>query len=302
MLPEFPQFKNLELLDKESIELHTKKFPPYSDFNFISMWSWDIKGETRISKLNGNLVVKFNDYITGEPFYSFLGDSEVDNTVEKLLELSKKEGLKVQLKLISEESSKNLDNKKYKILEDRDHFDYIYDLEKLSKYAGGEYSQKRNEVSHLLSNNQNITTRELDLRNPDLRKMVTNLFHKWVNNKKNDGKEYEEHEELAFNKILFLSDNYRLICVGLFRDTELLAFKISELIESGYALGHASKSDTSIKGTNALLMKADSEILSSYGRKLFNFEQDLGLQNLRDGKSRFKPITFLKKYIVSFNS
>lgn len=45
MLPEFPQFKNLELSDEEEIERHTHKFLPYSDFNFVSMWSWDIKGK-----------------------------------------------------------------------------------------------------------------------------------------------------------------------------------------------------------------------------------------------------------------
>ena len=47
MLPEFPQFKKLELSDKEEVEKFTSKFPPYSDFNFVSMWSWDIKGEMR---------------------------------------------------------------------------------------------------------------------------------------------------------------------------------------------------------------------------------------------------------------
>ena len=93
MIPEFPQFKNLELTDKKEVEKITGKYPPYSDFNFVSMWSWDIKGEMRLSILNGNLVVRFTDYITGNPFYSFLGNNEVNDTVEKLLELSKKEGL-----------------------------------------------------------------------------------------------------------------------------------------------------------------------------------------------------------------
>ncbi|MFH1170731.1 MAG: hypothetical protein V1704_04200 [Candidatus Vogelbacteria bacterium] len=46
------------------------------------MWSWDVNGEMRISELNGNLVVRFNDYLTGEPFYSFLGDNEVNEMAE----------------------------------------------------------------------------------------------------------------------------------------------------------------------------------------------------------------------------
>ena len=73
MIPGFPEFKKLELSNKEEIENFTSKFPPYSDFNFISMWCWDIKGETRISKFNNNLVVRFTDYLKGNPFFSFFG-------------------------------------------------------------------------------------------------------------------------------------------------------------------------------------------------------------------------------------
>ena len=93
MIPEFPQFKPIELSDKQEVEKITSQYPPYSDFNFVSMWSWDIKGEMRLSMLNGNLVVKFNDYITGEPFYSFLGKNKLNETAEILLNLSKEEKL-----------------------------------------------------------------------------------------------------------------------------------------------------------------------------------------------------------------
>ncbi len=54
MIPEFPNFKKLELSDREEVESVTNKFPPYSDFNFTSMWCWDINEDMRLSKLNGN--------------------------------------------------------------------------------------------------------------------------------------------------------------------------------------------------------------------------------------------------------
>lgn len=73
MILKFLEFKKLELLDKKEVEKITSKFPPYSDFNFVSMWSWDVKEELRISKLNNNLVVRFADYFVGNPFFYFLG-------------------------------------------------------------------------------------------------------------------------------------------------------------------------------------------------------------------------------------
>src|SRR6185436_18619332 len=108
MIPEFPEFKKLELTDKEEVEKFTSKFPPYSDFNFVSMWSWDIKGEMRLSMLNGNLVVRFTDYLTGELFYSFLGNSKVNETAEMLINFSRKEGLGAKLRLVPEDSIKGL--------------------------------------------------------------------------------------------------------------------------------------------------------------------------------------------------
>ena len=85
MIPDFPSFKNIELTDKEDVDRFTLEHQPYSDFNFISMWSWDIKEKMRISQLNGNLVVLFTDYITGESFCSFLGTHNVNETTEILL-------------------------------------------------------------------------------------------------------------------------------------------------------------------------------------------------------------------------
>src|SRR3989344_4189442 len=133
MIPEFPEFKKLELSDKEDVEAFTKKFPPYSDFNFVSMWSWNIKDEIKISQLNNNFVVCFTDYITGEPFCSFLGDNKVNETAEKLIELSKKEGLEPKLKLVPEEAVNGSLEKKFEAVLDQDTYDYIFSVSHLSK-------------------------------------------------------------------------------------------------------------------------------------------------------------------------
>ncbi|MEJ0042787.1 MAG: hypothetical protein WDM81_11525 [Rhizomicrobium sp.] len=55
------------------MERITRRFPPYSDFNFLNLYSWDAGERVRLSSLNGNLVIRFADYLTDEPFYMFLG-------------------------------------------------------------------------------------------------------------------------------------------------------------------------------------------------------------------------------------
>src|ERR1035437_4583862 len=120
MIPQFPEFKILELSDKKNVEKFTLKYPPYSDFNFAGTWSWDIRGQMKISQLNGNYVIRFIDYLTGGPFYTFLGNKSVNDTAKKILDLSTEEGLRPQLKMVPEDSLKNLDLTKFKIQEDRD--------------------------------------------------------------------------------------------------------------------------------------------------------------------------------------
>ena len=85
MLPQFPKFKELELSDAEDVQRCTARYAPFSDFNFACLWSWNIDSSVLLSELNGNLVVRLGDYVNGQVFYSFLGDSRVNDTVEALI-------------------------------------------------------------------------------------------------------------------------------------------------------------------------------------------------------------------------
>jgi len=87
MIPTFPKFKSLELSDRAEVERFTSRHPPYSDYNFTSLWCWDIYERVLLSQLDGNLIVRFTDDATGEPFYSFFGYNTASSTklAEKLI-------------------------------------------------------------------------------------------------------------------------------------------------------------------------------------------------------------------------
>ncbi|MEY4580839.1 MAG: hypothetical protein RL701_5542 [Pseudomonadota bacterium] len=93
MIPQFPQFKKLVVEDHEAVDAHTRGLQSYSDYNFTSMWAWNIEERRELSMLNDNLVVKFTDYVTGEPFLSFLGKRETQRTACSLLDFSESMGL-----------------------------------------------------------------------------------------------------------------------------------------------------------------------------------------------------------------
>ncbi len=301
MIKNFPEFGQLELTDKEEVLKLTKNFLQYSDFSFSNMWAWDIaKTKRGFSKLNGNLIIKMFDYKTNKPFFSICGSHMPNETLETLHKFMKEEGHILPIKLIPEEFAKNVTLPSVTAKEDRDNFDYIYLVDELKSFEGGKFKQRRNEVSALLTAHPNIKVKELDIKNSSVRKEINRLFHRWAKNKIVQGDEYESNESDAFNNILILSETYDLDILGIYIKDEMIAFIISENRNSQYAVGHFAKT-CPIKGSTAFLLQSLAKILSTKGIKYFNYEQDLGLENLRTAKERFRPTFFLKKYVLHYN-
>lgn len=307
MLPVFPNFKNIEISDKSDIESFTSRFAPYSDFNFISMWAWDIRGHMRVSVLHDNLVVKFTDYLTRQPFYSFLGDNLVNETAMELLKLSEKEGIQPILKLVPEVSAVGLDEEKFIYKEDRDHFDYIYDISKIRAYEGSKHKKHR-EVIRSFQRKFSHKVTELDLADTSNHKLLIDLLHLWIKNKKSrQGKninleDLEEfhNEYLALRKLLTAPADFlkSVVCFAVFVDDKLSGFMIDERVSGDYCISHFGKLDIAHSGNMQMLMQNSAMKFFDVGINYYNDEQDLGISHLRSSKSSYELAHHLKKYSV----
>ena len=123
MLPRFPVFKELELADIADVQRYTARHAPFSDFNFASLWAWNVDNSVQLSELGGNLVVRFSDYLTGEAFYSLLGEHALDAAVRALIALSEEEKRQPRLKLVPEVVAARLDKDVFAVTEDEPHSD-----------------------------------------------------------------------------------------------------------------------------------------------------------------------------------
>jgi uncharacterized protein len=298
MLPKFPKFKKLELSDRKAIEKISIQQAPYSDFNFESLWAWDIKEKMKVSSLHGNLVLMFADYITGEPFYSFLGNHKVDSTVNSLLELSIEEGLRPALSLVPEDSLTGIDLKKFSIEPDQSNFDYIFDLSLIAAYPGSKFESKRTMVNRFLRNFPDPEVRVLN-RATDLEN-INQLNELWNKNKTvTDGSFEIQKETIAIQR--FLDTHFDdALAVGVFVKKKLIGYSIFTLLKNKYSIGHFSKAAISYAGVYEFLMRESAKILIQYKYQYLNYEQDLGLPGLRRSKGSYRPISFLKKYIVKY--
>jgi len=297
MLQEFPKFKSIEISDQEDVEEITRKFPPYSDFNFVSMWSWDIKEEMRLSVLNGNLIVRFTDYITKEPFFSFIGADKAEETARELISFSEKNYNKNLLRLVPEEVANNLARSDFNLILDQDAFDYVYSVPHLSNmHKWPKHSSSKN-VRSFSKLYPNYIVKRQSIKNA-LQDEYTKMFKKWADNKGIEGC-LELNEYKAVERIFQLKrDNINI--VSLYVGSVLIGFTIYEILSSEYAISHFAKADIGFhKATNDVLNWEEAKILNSRGVKYFNWEQDLGITGLRQSKKKYEHSAFLKKFTVS---
>lgn len=299
MIPTFPEFKIVEVGDREVVESHTHRYPPYSDFNFTSLWAWDISNERMISELNGNLVVHFTDYATNEPFLSFLGTNKTNDTALTLFEYAAAHGLPPHLKLMPEVSVKEMDAQKFRIEEDRDNFDYIYAINDLIILKGGKLGRKRTTISKFVRENSGAHVEAIDLNNREAQKNVLKIVRAWEQSKTAGDKKVEaDHEISAITRLCETSNTHKILVSGLFSGENMFGFSIEEALPGSYCICHFWKVDSIHNGTFDFLMREKAKHFETLGIKYFNFEQDLGVAGLRQSKGSYGPHSYLKKFIV----
>jgi hypothetical protein len=302
VIPKFPQFKKIDVSDKDDVESFTHRYPPYSDFNFTSMLIWDTAGESMISTLNGNLVVQFTDYCTDHPFMSFLGSEETENTARTLVEYSRAVGLTDVSKLLPETSVKDLRASTFQIEEDRDSFDYIYSIPALSAMCGSRHKDLRRNVSRFRRAHPNTRVEMVDLRDKGTHRQMLAVLEVWEQRKKTKDEAHESAREThAIHRLLETAEGHSLIASALFQGDAMLGFCIDEPLPNRYCMGHFWKADSTHAGAYDILIHEVARHLEARNVAFWNCEQDLGIAGLRFAKTKYGTAHFLKKYTLSLH-
>jgi hypothetical protein len=299
-LPHFPDFEKLSLVYKDDIEVHIRKFPPYSDFNFSSMWAWDVDNKISVSELHDNLVVAFTDYNTKELFYSFLGENDIENTIETLIHSAQENGFMDTLLLIPEHNFrltpiKSLEHK-FIITEDRDNHDYILSVAGLSDLKESTYQKKRNLALRFQRDYPSSTVSILPYHEPAIQKQIESLFFLWEKQRGKERKE-TENELKAIRRILATKELHQLV-VGIYDGDVLISFSLSDISHDAYAVTHFEKSNASYPGLSTYIKTITAQEMDKMGCSMINYEQDFGFPGLRQAKELLHPIGYLKKFSI----
>lgn len=300
MIPNFPEFKNLTVGDKQAVEAFTHHHLPYSDFNFTNLFAWDVLETRKISNINGNLAVLFTDYRTNKPSLSFLGTRDAINTAQSLLYFSSALDVEPVLSFIPEETASTLIARDLKVEEDASNHDYIFSIPEIANPNCSLLSSKCRLIKHFERQYSDTEFIVQQLSNPARHHEIIDILHVWGENKKKQHKELEiEYEEIALKRLLTTAADHDLIFSHLRYEDKMIAFSIDEVLPNGFILSHFVKSNIDYKGVYEFLNQKVAIELLQRGGEYWNWEQDLNIEGLRKLKLSYHPVRFLKKYRVA---
>lgn len=306
-LPAFPTFKQIEIADKVVIDTFVNQFQPYSDFNFTSLWAWDIHSQLQYCELNGNLVVQFEDYKTSKKVISFLGANKVADTAKKLIDYAENSGVNAALSWVPQVVVANLEKQpieglNFKVSADEDNYDYVCSVSELVTLHGQAYKSKRQNANRFCHHYADAKF-ESEALSGVYKQEVLALVARWKDNKLDQRKHCDAaNEELAINKIFEISNNQNLVLSRIYVGDVLIGFSIDEILPNRYAISHFFKADVNYIGVYDFLNKKVAQALYSQDVQLWNLEQDLGIEALKKAKLSYKPKCYLKKYHVAINA
>jgi hypothetical protein len=273
-IPDFPDFAPIDMPLRPELEAFTKNFPAYSDFNFVSLYSWNTANDMSASWLHSNLVLECSDYTSADTYYSFMGDAAIDKTARQLLEYAAGKGYAPELKFVPEVCAQTLlDKPEYIVTEDPDNHDYLLSVPELAVLKGNRHSHTREAVNRFLRDHREAASfTECNLHDPTIHEQLYTIFHTREAVKTNDSAK----ELLALERSLHHVADTALRGFGVFIADELQAFITCEQLDTTTAIAHFSKANTAIKGIYQYLMHQLGKTLDTEHMQTLNIEQDLG--------------------------
>jgi uncharacterized protein len=296
-VPTFPNFKRLELEDREA--LHPRIWEYQSDvaeltFTNLYLWrsyykfEWSIDGDW--------LVLLATDREGGVFALPPVGPPSRAEVVARVLAYLRDER-EVADPAISRADQRLADelngDEHFVVSEVRDHFDYVYRTEDLAQLAGRKYSAKRNHINQFTryyrSEYRPITE--------ELVEECLALAEVWCEQRLCEEDLSLQHELSGIEDALRNFQALELDGGAVLIQGKVQAFALGELLDEQTAVVHIEKANPEFKGIYPTVTQMYAERWQEE-TEYINLEQDLGEPGLRRAKESYYPAHMVKKFEV----
>jgi hypothetical protein len=288
-------FLPIALEDREHVTAALAADPPStSELTFTNLWVW--RGARAIAlgrDEDGALVARCEEH--GARFFlPPVGARDAAATARRLVGVAREQGFPFEVRRAPAALADALRAAGFAAREDRDSFDYVYEVGALASLEGRHFDGKRNQVRRL--------TRERACAYAPLDAAVAAeclaLEEDWCDLRACRLDAGLTAEQAAIGECLRLHRELGLIGGVIRVDGRVKAFALAERLAGDTAVVHFEKADPQVPGLYQLVNHwFCREALGAF--RFVNREQDLGIPGLRQAKESWRPHHLVAKFTVA---
>jgi len=298
--------KPLELSDKPIFDKYLNKFPPnISELTFSNLFIWKnyydflfLEWENHIIIYAINFFKNWGKSIAGNNDSIFFLPP-IGLTPEKIILKLFKELENLEIHRVPEMVMKKLHTEKeferlnLRVYEDRDNWDYVYEIKNMVNLPGNRYRQKRRWLNKFLE----LYNYDFHVISGDLIKKTLELQLEWCDVTECQGNEDLMEEQKAIETAIEHYDELGISGGIIIVGGKCIAYTLGERLNKETLVIHIEKAHIEYEGAyqaiNNLFLKEFGEDI-----KYVNREQDIGIPGLRKAKEAYKPIHMVKKSVI----
>lgn len=300
-------FKPLVLEAKEDVEPFFFRYGEGScQHSFVSSFCMKEKYGDCYAIQDGFLfILRAKRCTQKERVYLFpLGDiqdsSACSRAIDLIIDDAHSHGRLVRFETITENAKNFLSEhypERFLVEEKRDNSEYIFSREKIAKFEGKEYEEKRWEI-HKFQKEYKDRFEIKPLSSAHFDEIIS-FTKKWYENFSSPETQAQLFAEECALKFAFEHfDDLGLDGIVILVDNKIAAYAYGMSLNQTTYDGFMEKADRSYKYIYQMLNHSVAQYCKE-GIEWLNWEEDLGHEGLRKMKLSYKPIALLKKYLVT---
>lgn len=265
---------------------------------FGTLYLWAETYNLTVARMEDRLLTHYNfrDSFFGYP----MGRGALAPSIETMMDIAEQHNEPFVMKGVTLQQKTQLEAEcpgQFSYSEDRDDFDYIYNLETMASLAGKKLQKRRNMCNRFMSEHSNC---HFEVMEPRHFPGCTALLKRWLEDHNDPNDTSQMGEEGAIARAFSHYDQLHLDGGVLVIGGQVVAFAIGETTGEDTFDIHFEKADKEYDGAFCMINREFARYLvQAYpSLKYVNREEDMGLENLRKSKVSYRPEFLLEKYTV----
>lgn len=293
MIPIFPEFKPLELADRDPVEAYLQRRPALaSEYTFTNLFAWRQAYDYHIARYHDGFLLAKSAHGMTTCVQPLVPEDPVD-AVWTCLHYLREHGQTPVVDRVGEDVIAHADWEAahIRIEADRDHADYVYATADLLALEGRKYHAKKNLLHQFTSQ---YAYEYQPLTAPWVPSCLA-FAHDWCIDRRCHESEGLTQENCAVRQILQNYAELHLQGGVLLINGQLVAFTLAEKLNPETLVIHIEKAHAGLTGAYQAIQW---EFLrhAAVGVPFVNREQDLGIPGLRKAKESLHPVHMIQKF------